>query len=106
MMGRCDMRSAEPLGCTEKKRIAGFARPLLEIGRGGIERRINIVGLLDEQLDAEGRTKLAHKGLVAIGLRPAQAMVQMSGREPISEARRKVIQGMEQRDRVGGAREG
>ena len=61
--------------------------------------------MLDHQLDAEGRTEIAHEGLVAVGLRAAQAMVQMGGREAITETRRKLAEHIKQRDRVGTARE-
>ena len=101
MMGGGDMRRAKLCRRAGEKRTAGLARPLLEIGRGGIEA----AGLLGHQLDAERRAEIADEGLVAVGLRGAQAMIQMGGRESKPESRRKLAEHMKQRDRIGAARE-
>src|SRR5579864_1296224 len=78
-----------------------FAGALLEIGRIGIEA----IGALDDEFQSEPETNLANEALVAIRFRPAQAMVQMSGREPTTESMSDCVQRVRERDRIGAAGE-
>jgi len=99
MMRQRDEFRMNGIGDALEKLMANFAGPLLEIRH----RRIEPVCSLANQFDTQPRAKSAYKGLVAIGLSPANPMIKMSRRNAKSAIRPKLKQNMKKCNRISAA---
>src|SRR5208283_2900978 len=101
MVPERDIAGSHAVRDAPEKIAAHLARPLLQVRARN--RRVESLGVFDDQFDTQSRAHSAHEGFVTIRLIASNPVVQMRRRNPESQPLAKLEQRTSKRNRISPA---